>query len=233
MSTNLKLYFFFFLALIASKGLSQSTSGQSVDSLYREDQFFVGVTYNLLTDVPTGVGIRGLSGGIQMGYLRDMPINRRRNVAVAIGAGLSFDRYGQNLFIGEDSNRETIFTVLDGSIDYDTNRFSTAMIEAPFELRWRTSTPEIYKFWRVHAGFRVGYIYWYQSILKQAGQTISQTKIPEFDRVRLGATLSFGYNTFNFYVYYSLNPFFSNSVTTDGQDVDVKIIKIGLLFYIL
>lgn len=233
MSTNVKLYFSFFLLLVASKGFSQNTSKQSVDSLYREDQFFVGVTYNLLSNVPSGVGIRGLSGGIQFGYLRDMPINKRRNVAVALGAGLSFDRYGQNLAIGEDSNGETIFTVLDGSIDYNTNRFSTAMIEAPFELRWRTSSPEIYKFWRVHAGFRVGYVYWYQSVLKQTGQTISQTKIPEFDRIRMGATLSFGYNTFNFYVYYSVNPFFKDSVTTNGQEVEFKSIKIGLLFYIL
>lgn len=233
MSTNVKLYFSFFLLLVASKGFSQNTSKQSVDSLYREDQFFVGVTYNLLSNVPSGVGIRGLSGGIQFGYLRDMPINKRRNVAVALGAGLSFDRYGQNLAIREDSNGETIFTVLDGSIDYNTNRFSTAMIEAPFELRWRTSSPEIYKFWRVHAGFRVGYVYWYQSVLKQTGQTISQTKIPEFDRIRMGATLSFGYNTFNFYVYYSVNPFFKDSVTTNGQEVEFKSIKIGLLFYIL
>ena len=52
----------------------------------------------------SGVKSRGLSGGIQFGYLRDMPINERRNVAIAIGLGLSFDQFGQNLFIGEAAN---------------------------------------------------------------------------------------------------------------------------------
>jgi hypothetical protein len=206
---------------------------KKVDSLYREDQFFIGVTYNLVTNVPGDVNIRGLSGGFQFGYLRDMPINKKRTFAIAIGAGLSFDRYGQTLFIGETDSEQTVFTILTDDIDYDTNRFSTATIEAPLEFRWRTSTPESYKFWRIHAGFRVGYAYWYQATFKQPNNNVTQTSISEFDRVRLGATLAFGYNTFNFYAYYSINPFFTDAVTTNGQTVDFRTLKIGLLFYIL
>ena len=204
-----------------------------MDSLYREDQIFIAVTYNLLSAVPDGVAIRGLSSGIHFGFLRDMPINKRRNLAIAAGLGFSFDRYGQNLFIGENENEETVFTVIDNSIEYDTNRFVTSMIEAPIEFRWRSSTPEVYKFWRVHAGIRVGYVYYFKSTFKQSSGTISQTKVPEFDRIRFGTTLGLGYNTFNFYVYYSVNPFFKDAQTTSGQTVDFKTIKIGLIFYIL
>lgn len=233
MTTKLRLLFSFFLLLMASRGLSQDTLEQSVDSLYREDQFYIGITYNLLSEVPTDVGNRGLSGGVHFGYLRDMPVNKQRNLAVALGAGLSFDRYGQNLYISEDTNENTIFTTLYGSDNYDTNRFSTATLEVPFELRWRTSTAETTKFWRIHAGFRFGFVYWYQSILKTPEYTVSQTEIPEFEKIRLGTTLSVGYNTFNLYLHYSLNPFFKNAVTTTGERVSIKFIKIGLLFYIL
>lgn len=225
----------FFVALFTLQSRAQDSIPVNVqDTKYREDQFYVGATYNLITDVPGGVQIRGLSGGIQLGYLRDMPLNETRNIAIAVGAGFSFDEYGQTLFIGESADESTIFTVLDDQeVDFTRNRFSTSTIEAPIEFRWRTSTPDTYKFWRVYAGFRVGYVYWYKATFKQDGNVVSQTKIPEFDKVRLGTTLSFGYNTFNFFVHYSINPFFKNAMTTDNENVNFRTIRVGLLFYIL
>ncbi|QNJ97745.1 porin family protein [Constantimarinum furrinae] len=229
---QMRLFFFFLLATTCCV-MAQDTIQSSPDTKYREDQFYIGATYNLITQVPDDVNIRGLSGGVHFGFVRDIPFNQRRNLAIAVGAGLSFDRYGQTLFIGETDSEKTIFSVLDDDINYDTNRFSTAAIEAPIEFRWRTSTAESYKFWRIYAGLRVGYVYWYKSTFKQTDNNVNQTDIPEFDRTRLGLTLSFGYNTFNFYGYYSINPFFTNAATTDGQQVDFKTIKVGLIFYIL
>lgn len=221
------------LGFVSFIGIAQDTIQPAVaDSLYREDQFYVGVTYNALLNLPSGVNIRGLSGGLQFGILRDMPINKKRNIAIAIGGGISIDQFGQNLFIGETSNNETIFRVLN-NVDYTRNRFNTAIIEAPIEFRWRSSTPTSYKFWRVYAGFRVGYAYWYKATFKQSGNNVNQSKIPEFDPLRMAATLSMGYNTFNFFASYSINPFFKDAVTTDGEKVDFRTLKVGLMFYIL
>ena len=226
--------FFTLLTLVSLETIAQDTiSSPVVDSLYREDQFYIGVTYNLPLNLPSGGNIRGLSGGIQFGFLRDMPINKQRNLAIAIGAGLAIDQLGQNLFIGETSNDETIFRVLDDKVDYARNRFNMAIIEAPVEFRWRTSTPSSYKFWRVYTGFRVGYAYWYKATFKQTNNNVNQTKIPEFDPLRLSATISFGYNSFNFFASYSINPFFKDAVTVDGESVDFRALKVGLLFYIL
>lgn len=222
------------LVLVSLQTIAQDTIPPiAVDSLYREDQFYIGVTYNLPLNLPSGGNIRGLSGGIQFGFLRDMPINKQRNLAIAIGAGLTIDQLGQNIFIGETTNDETIFRVLDGNVDYTRNRFNMAIIEAPVEFRWRTSTPSTYRFWRVYTGFRVGYAYWYKATFKQPGNTVNQTKISEFEPLRLSATLSFGYNTFNFFASYSVNPFFKDAVTVDGENVDIRTLKIGLMFYIL
>lgn len=213
--------------------MAQSGDEKKLDSLYREDQFYITGTYNLIGSVPSGVKIRGFSGGLQFGYLRDMPVNEKRNLAIAVGGGLAFDRYGQTLFIGETMDEVTVFTVLDDDIDYDTNRFTTGIIEAPIEFRWRTSSAEQYRFWRIYAGFKVGYAFWYKSTFKQSGTDIYQTNIPEFDRLRLAATLSMGYNTFNFFAQYNINPFFNNAYTSDGQAVEFRTFKIGLMFYIL
>jgi hypothetical protein len=234
MQKAFKILFTSFLILVSVQTIAQDTiAPANVDSLYREDQFYIGVTYNLPIGLPAGGIIRGLSGGIQFGFLRDMPINKRRNVAVAIGAGIALDQFGQNLFIGETENDQTIFKILDGNVDYTRNRFNVAVIEAPIEFRWRTSTATVYNFWRVYTGFRVGYTYWYKATFKQPGNTVNQTKIPEFDPLRLSATVSLGYNTFNFFASYSINPFFKDAETVNGERVDFKTLKVGLLFYIL
>lgn len=206
----------------------------AVDSRYREDQFYLGITYNVISSVPEGVSTSGLSGGVQFGFLRDMPINKQRNIAIAVGAGLSFDQYGQNLFIGETEEDTSIFTVLnEDNVTFDRNRFSTAVVELPVEFRWRTSTAESYRFWRIYAGFRIGYAYWYKSTLIQDNNNIDQTDIPEFEQLRTRATLSFGNSKINFFGSYSLNPFFKDATTTKGEMVDFKAIKVGLIFYIL
>lgn len=235
MQKILKITIILIFAFVSYPALAQDTLPPAVvDSLYREDQFYIGVTYNLIANVPSGVKPSGLSGGVQIGFMRDMPINKRRNLALAIGAGLAYDQFGQNLFIGETTNKKTLFQVLDKEeVDFTRNRFSMALIEAPIEFRWRSSTPTSYRFWRVYAGFRVGYAYYYKATFKQSGSKVSETKIPEFDPLRLAATLSFGYNSFNFFASYSVNPFFKDAQTVDDEKVDFRAVKVGLMFYIL
>ena len=204
----------------------------TIDSLYREDQFYAGFHFNLITDKPSSVSQESFSGGINLGFIRDFPLNERRNVALGLGVGWSINTYGQNLFIGKDEDGSSIFRNLDGDINYSTNRFTTQLIEAPIEFRWRTSTPETYKFWRIYTGMRLGYVYHFRSRYRDADTEIIVNELSELDRFRLGATFTFGYNTFNFQFYYALNPFFKNAEVT-GEPLDLSTLKIGLTFYIL
>ncbi|MDT0648560.1 porin family protein [Autumnicola edwardsiae] len=203
-----------------------------IDSLYREDQFYVGLSFNLLTNTSSSVSQSGFSGGVHLGVMRDFPINNRRNIAVAVGLGWSLNSYGQNLFIGETEDGESVFRSLDDNISYDTNRFSTQLVEAPIEFRWRTSTATSYKFWRIYTGLKLGYVYYLKSNFVQDANQVVQTDVPEFDRFRLGATFTFGYNTFNFHFYYSLNSFFKDAYI-QNEEVELSTLKMGLMFYIL
>lgn len=224
---------FWILMVFTSFG-QDSLSVTDADMRYREDQFYIGVTYNLLTQVPSNINLKGVSGGIQFGYLRDMPINEQRNISIAIGAGMAFDQYGQNLFIGERPVEETIFRPLLDDVDYDTNRFSTSSLEIPLEFRWRTSTATEYKFWRIYSGVRMSYTYWYSSLFKQTDNKVTQTKISEFQPLNFAFTFAFGYGTFNFYVNYSLSPFFKDAYTEDTmEEIGFNPLKLGLIFYIL
>lgn len=221
--------------LMAVKSFGQDSLWVSdADTKYREDQFYVGITYNLLNKVPSNVNLKGVSGGIHFGYLRDMPINEERNLSIALGGGLAFDQYGQNLFIGELPNEETIFRPLLDDVSFTKNRLSMATLELPIEFRWRTSTATEYKFWRIYSGVRLGYTYWYKAYFKQTDNIVVQTDIPELQPINFAVTLAFGYGTFNFYLNYAITPFFNGATTVDTfEEIGFSPLKIGLIFYIL
>lgn len=225
----------FLFAFYGSSHGQEAGIGDIEDSLYREDQFYFGFTYNLLKGSPDNITGRQFSGGFHGGFIRDFPINQPRNLAIGLGLGWSINTYGQHLFLGEEPNSErTTFVILDrDEVNYDKNRFSTQSLDVPIEFRWRTSTAESYKFWRVYAGLRPSYVYYFRSNFEQEGLTVRQTDVPEFNRFRLGATFTFGYNTFNFHFYYSLNSFFNDEARVDGQEIDLRTFQIGLMFYLL
>lgn len=205
-----------------------------IDSLYREDQIYISFTYNIITGKPSEISSSQFSGGFHTGFIRDFPLNERRNVALGVGLGWSVDTYGQNLFVGKtldgDNSR---FEVLDrGEVDFDMNRFTTQSVDLPLQFRWRTSTPETYKFWRIYAGLRPGYVYYFQSKYGRDGDIYRERDIPEFERLRLGATFTFGYNTFNFSFYYSLNSFFKDAFVNE-EELNLRTLQVGLTFYLL
>ena len=220
--------------IFSIKAIAQdSIPKYSGDLKYREDQFYIGITYNLIISNTNNISPEGLSGGLNFGFIRDMPINKRRNISFGAGAGISFDQYGSNLQINKNEDSQSEFDIISSEIRYKYNRLQTGTIEAPIEFRWRTSTPTSYKFWRVHLGFRVGYTFWHRSRYNDFSNSITYSKINEFEKIQLGTTLSLGYNKFNLFAYYSLNQFFNNAHTTDGQLIDYKTFKLGLIFYIL
>ena len=102
---------------------------------YRENQFYISVTYNLLNEKPSDVSQSGFSTGFHFGFIRDMPINEKRTVALGIGLGLSTNSYNQNIGITE-TNNQTLFNIIDESqINVSKNKFTTYLLEVPFEFR--------------------------------------------------------------------------------------------------
>lgn len=202
------------------------------DSLYREDQFYFAFTYNYLANQPSNVQQRGFPAGFHIGFIRDMPINKRRNLAIGLGLGLSSNSYNSNILI-TNSSGDNNFQLIDGTdITFSNNKFTTYLVELPFELRWRTSTAESYKFWRIHTGFKIGYVFLDSSKYKGNLGTIKNTNIDNFNNLQYGLTFSLGYSTFNFHIYYGLNNIF-NDAFLNTEPIELYSIKIGLITYIL
>ena len=213
--------------------LAQDSTFVEIDSLYREDQFYAGVTYNLLAQKPSGLSQSGFSSGFHVGFIRDIPINKKRNLALGLGLGYSGSSYNQNLQIGKDDMENVTYKVLTGGDDFTRNKFALHLLEVPFEFRWRSSSVSDYKFWRIYTGFKFGYLITHTT--KYIGAPIDQkySDIDHFNDIHFGFTTSFGYNTWNIHLYYGLNSIFNDKAILNNERIDLKSVKIGLMFYLL
>lgn len=222
----------FLIFISAQYMVAQDSTAVAGDTKYREDQFYFAVTYNLLSDLPDGLSQIGFSSGFHMGFIRDMPFNKARTLAFGLGLGISANSFNQNMLIAEDAQGQLSFALLEDN-SFTKNKFTNYLVEVPIELRWRNSSPTNYKFWRIHAGLKIGYIFASSSKFIGSPEDIKISNVDLFDKVQYGLTLSIGYNTWNAYLYYGANDLFKDEAILNGQSLSINAIKIGLIFYIL
>lgn len=206
-------------------------SKTKIDSLYREDQFYFSLSLTTLQNKPAGLTQDKFSSAFSLGFLRDFPINKSRTIAIAPGIGIAYNNYNQNLKISE-SNQIPVYTILESTISFDKNKFSQLLVEVPIEFRWRSSTYESHKFWRVYGGFKMGYLIFDKSIYQDVNGKITVQNNKDFNAIQYGTYLSVGYNSINIFAYYGLNSLFESAKTT-SESIDMNAFNIGVMFYIL
>lgn len=219
---------FFILLLVTISSVSQSNNDSIVDQRYFEDQFYLGVSYNFLLNQAEGSNQRNLSYGLLGGVIKDIPLNRKGTNAIGIGVGLALNSYYSNLVATLDN--ETIDYRIDD--DITRSKLETHLLEFPLEFRWRNSTLEEYKFWRLYAGIKAAYIIGARSKFV-SDITKDGFYNTDLDKFQYGLTLSFGYNTFNLHVYYALTDLFNGKAMVNNEVLQYKPLRVGLIFYIL
>lgn len=222
----MKIYINLFFFLLISNVFSQSES-KVVDSLFREDQFYLSISYNFLQKKPDNFSQYSFSTGFTGGFLRDMPISKNRHWSLATGIGYSYNNLKQNIEISTVSpNSSTTSTGIVRS------RIILHYLEIPFELRWRNASPTSHKFWRIHTGFKASYLLGgnldYESEIIGNGNENIKAVLNKF---QYGVYVSFGFNTWNPYIYYGLTPIFDKNKT--ATENNISSLNVGLKFYIL
>ena len=203
----------------------------NVDNNYLEDQFYLGLYYSTLTSSPENFNQNKFSSTLNFGFIRDIPFNKQRNFGVGLGAGLSLSSSSSNLKLSELNN------VISGEIvsgeDFTKNKWNTSSIEIPFEIRWRTSTPTNYKFWRVYFGVKTSYFLKSKYKFESINTNYSIQTLP-LRKTQSGLTVNAGNNTWNLGLYMGLNPIFNKEFGQNNPEIkDLKEFKLGLVFYIL
>ena len=226
-----KLVFLCVLGLLCCWGWSQETAtALDIDDKYLEDQFYAGLVYNFLVNRPGGIIQRNLSYGIQFGYIKDIPFNKKRNFGMGVGVGYATNSYYTNLLATKTDGSIT-YEVPDG-VDFNRGKFETHGIEFPIEIRWRTSNPIDYKFWRIYGGAKIEYLFSRKSkyVFENTNERFGNDDIRQWN---YGLMLNFGYNTFNIHLYYSLKPLLGNTSVLDGEEIGIRPLRVGIIFYIL
>jgi hypothetical protein len=228
----MKLFIKFFILLSFTTLYSQEEPNfAATDSLYREDQFYFGITYNFLNKKPIGVSQNSFSTGLNLGFLRDFPINKSRTIAIAAGLGFSYNNYKENLIVDQTNGVINYSTITPGAI-YNKNKLALYFVDLPIELRWRTSTYDSHVFWRIYAGFKFSYLLLSQSRYIDENKSLRVNNNPLLNKFQYGAYMAAGHNSWNLYVYYGLQDIFKDSYLND-QPIKINTFNIGLIFYIL
>ena len=201
-----------------------------VDSLFREDQFYFSITYNLLRNAPSGYSQYSFSSGVTLGFLRDMPITKDRKWAIGLGLGYSYNDIKHNLKIAIDATSGQNSYSIDNT--YNKSKLRLHYVELPLEIRWRNASYESHKFWRIYTGFKVSYLFASKSIFESNTESYGIRNSNELTKIQYGPYLSVGYNTINMYAYYGLKSNFDN-VKIEGKDLGLNSFNVGFIFYIL
>ncbi|WP_171658877.1 porin family protein [Allomuricauda sp. AC10] len=217
------------VVLVQSQELQQQEG--AIDNRYLEDQFYIGLGFNFLLDRPDDVVQRSLSYNLQAGFIKDIPLNQSRNFGLGLGLGYATNSYYTNIGAME-TDGDIVYEIF-SSDDFKRSKFETHAIEVPFEIRWRTSTAEEYKFWRIYAGAKVAYVFSGRSKLVTEEKTTAFAN-DDIQKLQYGLMFNFGYNTWNLHAYYALNPLLEDGVElNNGSPIDMRALRIGIIFYIL
>ncbi|TKD66590.1 porin family protein [Flavobacterium sp. ASW18X] len=222
----------FLILMFTVVGLEAQIANEAVaDTKYREDQFNVAVWYNLLQDKPSGVVQSNLSYGVQMAFIRDLPLNYRRNFGFGLGAGISTNSYYSTIVAVDNGNNFITYSI-DATDNLKRSKLETYGVEFPLELRWRSSTATEYKFWRVYTGIKASYLFATRSkaVFEESKSVFYNPNVRQW---QYGLNLNFGYNTWNLHVYYALSNLLDGNAILEGQPITVKPLRVGLSFYIL
>ena len=223
-----RLYLFFSMLLLSFSLYPQKDSLLLGDR-YAEDQIYASISYAQFYDQPSSISKSGFSFALSSGFIKDFILNKKGNFSFALGLGYGFDSFNHELKL-EKLNNSIVFSSDNSIAD---NAFTSHNLEIPLEIRWRTSTAKKYDFWRIYAGIKFLY-----NISNQFKYTDANAmpfvfkNIESYRKLQYGLTLSAGYDEFNINVFYGLTPVFENA-KINGEQINTKILKFGLVFYIL
>jgi hypothetical protein len=218
-----------FIILINVIGSFAQKDSLNLGDRYAEDQIYVAVSYAQFVDQPQEIFKSNFSYGLSVGFLKDVILNKQGNVSIAAGVGYGFDFFNHELKV-EEINNATDFS---SDVSISANLFKSHNLEFPLEFRWRTSTANKYSFWRIYGGIKFSYNLSNKfQFDDENGNTFKYQDVSNYNKLQYGLTLSTGYDEFNINLYYGLTPVFENS-TINGEVINTKILKFGLIFYLL
>ena len=227
--SGLTLLFNLFICLFSLQYVFCQENNQENNQEYKEDQFYFGVSYFLQAKEITDFKQNGFSGNFQVGFIRDISLDKKNQKALGIGVGFERNKFTSNIQPFLNSDDQVDYRLVVSRFLESKNELNYSSIVFPIELRWRTSSPNKYDFWRIYGGLKIKRNYYIYSN-PSYGRSLTIKKRKEWTN---SIYLNSGFNTWNIHLEYDLNSVFENKKTDIGEEIDINFFKIGLIFYIL
>lgn len=225
-----KQFLLYFALLSFSLSLFAQEEDVYVDNHYLEDQFYMGIQYSSILSPKSNIDNNGIPYSFQAGFIKDIPINKRRNIAFGLGIGYSYDLIRPNVTITPNGNK----LYFDINNNFSSYKYTSHNLEIPLEFRWRTSTATKYSFWRIYTGASFVYNISNKAMFETLSSSTSYSNLQAWKKNNYTVYTSIGYGTWNLHLKYYLNtPFTKSTQTVEGDSLDVNVLKIGVLFYFL
>ena len=194
---------------------------------FREDQLYLSIAYPYFSDAPKTLIQNKLSYAFSVGFVRDMPINKMRTLAVGIGLGYDQATIYNNTLFTHAGNIISATLIEDR---YQQNFLRMQSLAVPLELRWRNATETKHAFWRIYTGVSVHFPLQFKSYNKTLDGQLNTIRLTSKGTI-LRWNVNFGFNTWNISIAYDMQPWATFS--TSNKEFDMKFTKIGFIFYIL
>lgn len=211
------------LFLLFSVFIRAQNDSTFVDDKYLEDQLYFNLTYIQMLNLPERISQSGFSFGLGGGFVKDFPLNKRRNIGLGAGLGYGLNNYYFNVLLDEAIPSEN-------GNNKVNNKIIMHSAEVPIELRFRGSKASKYKFWRFYPGVKISYVFAKNTDFGKS-ENFDVKDIIEINEFLYGLTFSAGYNKWNLHVYYGLNDLF-NEASGNDYSININDLRIGLIFYI-
>ena len=158
---------------------------------------------------------------VYFGYTQENPQRYRED---QIYLSVHYNSLGNNL---DNSNS---YILLNNRDIPKKNVFNFSELQIPFEIRWRNSSVDNYKFWRIYTGLKYSRLFSSSYKFENEQESYKLNSIP-INLDQLGITLNIGFNTWNIGLYKSVNSLFNKKIQSFPKELEQ--FKLGLVFYIL
>lgn len=186
----------------------------------RFDRIAIDIKSDQWIQTPPGIKTKLYSIGVSAFLYKDIPLNKKSNLSIAYGIGLTSDNIHHNGTFTTSTNNpsnSSYTKLIPLASNYKTriNKITLNYIEVPFELRFRTmnkSLEERRRFnFRFYPGFKAGYLMGSHTKLVTDDVKIKVYRTPNTLFYRYGPTLRIGFNKVSFIAFYSLTGIFEEN----------------------
>lgn len=199
-----------------------------------KDQFILNLLSNSLLNTPENMDMMPVSVGAETYYMSTL-VGANSSLSVALGLGVGVNNYHNNC-IPYDSVEVTYFKQIPGEYEYIKNKITTAYVDIPLEIRFKTKPNLKKRNFKVAIGGKVGYMI--SSYIKYKGEDFrtasnKMVKFKEYNLnnlvpLRYGTFLRIGYGKVNLLVNYTLSTLFEKN-----KGPDVVPVSFGFSFTLL